>query len=158
MSSSLRLLRDFCGLMPGVSGNGSVASRCGAMHDGADGNARSTRFGMQKLMDLGLSRKKAIVCAASKGLGRAVAIALAREGVDLVINARSQDVLKVAAAEIGAETGVNVIPIAADITTGADREAVLAACPSPDILVNNAGGTAAGRLSPGDARGMDQGD
>jgi 3-oxoacyl-[acyl-carrier protein] reductase len=72
---------------------------------------------MQLLMDLGLSGKNGIVCAASKGLGRAAAIALAREGVDLVINARSQDVLKAAAEEIRAETAMEIIPIAADITT-----------------------------------------
>ena len=98
-------------------------------------------------MDLGLSGKKAIVCAASKGLGRAVAVALAREGVDLVINARSQDALKATAEHIGAETGVQVIPLAADITTEEGREAVLAACPNPDILINNAGGP-----PPGDFR------
>jgi len=98
-------------------------------------------------MDLGLSGKKAIVCAASKGLGRAVALALAREGVDLVINARSQDALKATAGQISGKTGVNVIPIAADITTEEGRQAVLAACPNPDILINNAGGP-----PPGDFR------
>ena len=98
-------------------------------------------------MDLGLSGKKAIVCAASKGLGRAVALALAREGVDLVINARSQDALKATAGQISGKTGVNVIPIAADITTEEGRQAVLAACPNPNILINNAGGP-----PPGDFR------
>ena len=105
------------------------------------------RLGKQSVMDLGLSGRKGIVCAASKGLGRAVAVALAREGVDLVINARSEDALKVAAEQIHGETGVDVIPIAADITTEAGREAVLAACPNPDILINNAGGP-----PPGDFR------
>jgi 3-oxoacyl-[acyl-carrier protein] reductase len=98
-------------------------------------------------MDLGLSGKKGIVCAASKGLGRAVAFALAREGVNLVINARSQDLLRAVAEEIRTETGVEVIPIAADITTEVGREAVLAACPNPGILINNAGGP-----PPGDFR------
>jgi 3-oxoacyl-[acyl-carrier protein] reductase len=98
-------------------------------------------------MDLGITGKKAIVCAASKGLGRAVALALAREGVDLVINARSQDALKAAAEQIRGETGVDVIPIASDITTEEGREVVLAACPNPDILINNAGGP-----PPGDFR------
>jgi len=98
-------------------------------------------------MDLGLSGKKALVCAASKGLGRAFALALAREGVDLVINARSQDALKATAGQISGKTGVNVIPIAADITTEEGRQAVLAACPNPDILINNAGGP-----PPGDFR------
>jgi 3-oxoacyl-[acyl-carrier protein] reductase len=96
-------------------------------------------------MDFGLSGKKGIVCAPSKGLGRAVA--LAREGVDLIINARSPDSLKAAAEHIRAETDVDVIPIAADITTEVGREAVLAACPNPDILINNAGGP-----PPGDFR------
>ena len=98
-------------------------------------------------MDLGLSGKKGIVCAASKGLGRAVAIALAREGVDLVINARSQDALQAVAESIRAETGVDVTPIAGDITTEAGRAAVVAACQRPDILINNAGGP-----PPGDFR------
>jgi 3-oxoacyl-[acyl-carrier protein] reductase len=99
------------------------------------------------VMDLGLSAKKGIVCAASKGLGRAVAVALAREGVDLVINARSEDALEGTAESIRAETGVDVIPIAADITTEAGRAAVVAACPDADILINNAGGP-----QPGDFR------
>src|SRR5262249_21194690 len=98
-------------------------------------------------MDFGLSGKKGIVCAASKGLGRAVAKSLAREGVNLVINARSSDCLEQTATSIRSETWVDVIPIAADITTEAGREAVLAACPDPDILTNNAGGP-----PPGDFR------
>ena len=98
-------------------------------------------------MDLGLAGKKAIVCAASRGLGRAVAFALAREGVNLVINARSQDLLAATAKEIRGETGVEILPVAADIATEAGREAVLAACPNPDILINNAGGP-----PPGDFR------
>ena len=104
-------------------------------------------------MDLGLSGKKAVVCAASKGLGRAVAVALAVEGVDLVVNARSQETLEITAEHIRAKTGVSVIPIAADITTEAGREAVLAACPDPDILVNNAGGP-----PPGDFRDVSRED
>ena len=78
-----------------------------------------------------------------KGLGRAVAVALAREDVDFVINARSPDALKAAAEQIRAENDVDVIPIAADITTEVGLEAVLAACLNPDILINNAGWTAA---------------
>jgi len=99
--------------------------------------------------DLGLSGRKGIVCAASKGLGRAVAVALAREGVDLVINARGQERLDTTAQHIRAETGVSVIAIAADITTEEGREIVLAACPKPDILINNAGGP-----PPGDFRNV----
>jgi 3-oxoacyl-[acyl-carrier protein] reductase len=91
-------------------------------------------------MDLGLKGKKAIVCAASKGLGRACAMSLAREGVDVVITARTAADLERTAAEIRKETGAKVTPVAGDITTDAGRAAALAACPAPDILVNNAGG------------------
>jgi 3-oxoacyl-[acyl-carrier protein] reductase len=98
-------------------------------------------------MDTGLKGKRAIVCAASKGLGRACATALAREGVELVITARTQETLEATAAEIRAETGVAVTAVAGDITTEEGRAAALAACPEPDILVNNAGGP-----PPGDFR------
>jgi 3-oxoacyl-[acyl-carrier protein] reductase len=91
-------------------------------------------------MDLGIRGKRAIVCAASKGLGRACAIALAREGVELVITARTRETLERTAEEIRAETGVRVTAVAGDIATEAGRAAALAACPEPDILVNNAGG------------------
>jgi 3-oxoacyl-[acyl-carrier protein] reductase len=91
-------------------------------------------------MDLGIKGRKAIVCAASKGLGRACAMSLAREGVDLVITARTVETLEATAAEIRAATGAKVIAVAGDITTEAGRAAALAACPEPDILVNNAGG------------------
>ncbi len=91
-------------------------------------------------MDLGIKGKQAIVCAASKGLGRGCAEALAEAGVDLVINARSEGVLREAAREIAEKYGVKVTPVAADITTEEGRAKVLAAMPAPDILVNNAGG------------------
>lgn len=91
-------------------------------------------------MDLGLAGKRAIVCASSKGLGRACAHSLSREGVSVVINARTRDVLDATAAEIRADTGGEVIAVAADIATVEGREKVLAACPNPDIVVNNAGG------------------
>ena len=91
-------------------------------------------------MDLGIKGRKAIVCAASKGLGRGCAEALAAEGVDLVICARTRDAIEQTAAEIAAKYGVGVTPVACDITTEAGRAAVLAACPAPDILVTNAGG------------------
>jgi 3-oxoacyl-[acyl-carrier protein] reductase len=102
-------------------------------------------------MDTGLKGKRAIVCAASKGLGRASAFALAQEGVDLVITARTVETLEATAAEIRAATGVNVIAVAGDITTEEGRAAALAACPDPDILVNNAGGP-----PPGDFRDWDR--
>ncbi|HUN40333.1 MAG TPA: SDR family oxidoreductase [Acetobacteraceae bacterium] len=91
-------------------------------------------------MDLGLKGKKGIVCAASKGLGRACAMSLAREGVELVITARTASDLERTAEEIRKETGTKITPVTGDITTDAGRAAALAACPAPDILVNNAGG------------------
>jgi 3-oxoacyl-[acyl-carrier protein] reductase len=91
-------------------------------------------------MDLGLRGKQAIVCAASKGLGRACALALAREGVDLVITARTAATLEETAAEIRQATGVRVTAVAGDITSEEGRAAALAACPAPDILINNNGG------------------
>ena len=97
-------------------------------------------------MDLGIRGKTAIVCAASKGLGRGCAEALAEAGVDLVVNARRAGPLN-AAAEALAEYGVKVTPVAADITTEAGQAAVLAAMPKPDILVNNAGGPPPGMWS-----------
>lgn len=97
-------------------------------------------------MDLGLKGRKAIVCASSKGLGKACAMALAREGVDLVINARSADALERTADEIRSETGVSVTPVAIDVTTDEGRAALLAACPEPDILINNAGGPPPGNF------------
>ncbi len=95
-------------------------------------------------MDLGIKGRKAIVCAASKGLGKGCAGALADEGVDLVINARTQAALDAAAKEISESTGVRVTPVAADVATPEGRAAVLAACPEPDILVTNCGGPPAG--------------
>lgn len=91
-------------------------------------------------MDLGLKGRTAIVCAASKGLGRGCAEALAAEGVNLVINARTADQLEETAKAIAATYGVTVTPVACDITTEAGRSEVLAAAPEPDILINNAGG------------------
>lgn len=98
-------------------------------------------------MDLGLKGKAALVCAASKGLGRGCATALAAEGVDLVITARGREALEATAAELRDRYGVKVTAIVGDITTTEGRAAALAACPSPDILVTNAGGP-----PPGDFR------
>lgn len=91
-------------------------------------------------MDYAIRGRKAIVCASSQGLGKGCAIALANEGVDLVLNARTRETLEATADEIRKATGVKVSAIASDITTPEGRAAVLAACPAPDILVNNAGG------------------
>jgi 3-oxoacyl-[acyl-carrier protein] reductase len=91
-------------------------------------------------VDLGIAGRKAIVCASSRGLGRACAVSLARAGVELVINGRDARVLDETARVIGAETGVTVTAVAADIGTPEGQARVLAACPAPDILVNNNGG------------------
>lgn len=95
-------------------------------------------------MELGIRGKTALVCAASKGLGKGCAMALAREGVNLTIVARSPDTLEATAEEIRRATGVQVTAVAADLTSPDGRKAVLAACPNPDILVNNNGGPPAG--------------
>jgi len=101
-------------------------------------------------MDLGIRGKTALVCAASKGLGKGCAVSLAREGVNLVITARGAEALDATAAELK-KLGVSVKTVAGDITTAEGREAALKACPSPDILVNNAGGP-----PPGDWREWDR--
>lgn len=86
-------------------------------------------------MDLGIRGKKAIINGGSAGLGRGSALALAREGVDLVICARGEERLRTACEEIARETGVSVTPVVADHSTPEGRAKVLAACPDPDILV-----------------------
>lgn len=95
-------------------------------------------------MDLGIKGCTAIVCGASKGLGRACAAALAGEGVDVFIVARNSDALQAAAEDIGKATAACVTPVPADVTTENGRRDVLAACRDPDILVTNAGGPPAG--------------
>lgn len=97
-------------------------------------------------MDLGLTGKRAVVCAASKGLGKACAASLAREGVDITIVARSEGPLEATAAEIREATGVTVTAVVADITSPEGRAKALAACPEPDILINNAGGPPPGNF------------
>src|SRR5256885_8766771 len=93
-----------------------------------------------EMLDLGIAGRRAIVCAASKGLGRACAMALAHAGAAVTITARTAETLEQTAAEIRTATGAEVTAVAGDITTEAGRAAALAACPEPDILVNNAGG------------------
>ena len=102
-------------------------------------------------MDLGIRGRTALVCAASKGLGKACAMALAREGASLVITARGAEALEATAQEIRSLHKVQVTAVAGDITTEQGRAAALAACPGPDILVNNAGGP-----PPGDFREWDR--
>ena len=98
-------------------------------------------------MDLGLNGKWALVCAASKGLGKGCAKALVAEGVNVVITARGAEALEATAAELRALGRAEVRTVAGDITTVEGRTAALAACPQVDILVNNAGGP-----PPGDFR------
>jgi 3-oxoacyl-[acyl-carrier protein] reductase len=102
-------------------------------------------------MDLGISGRRALVCAASMGLGRGCAQALAGAGVRVTIVARTAADLEVAAREIGATAPHPIEWVAADITTPEGRQAALARCPDPDILVNNAGGP-----PPGDFRDWDR--
>ena len=104
-------------------------------------------------MNLGIEGKKALVCAASKGLGKACAMSLAREGAAVTIVARNPEPLAAAAEEIGAVSGLTVGTVAADITSEEGRALALAAVPEPDILVNNAGGP-----PPGDFRDWDRDD
>ena len=96
-------------------------------------------------MDLGIEGKWALVCGASKGLGKGCAEALVREGVNVVITARGAQALEATAAELSRlHSKVEVRSVAGDITTAAGRRTALAACPQVDILVNNAGGPPAG--------------
>lgn len=98
-------------------------------------------------MDLGIKGKTALVCAASKGLGKGCAEALAEAGVDLVLNARGAEALAATAEDLRARFGVRVTNVAADITTEEGRAAVLAAAGNVDILVTNAGGPPPGLWS-----------
>ncbi|TCT09332.1 3-oxoacyl-[acyl-carrier protein] reductase [Tepidamorphus gemmatus] len=91
-------------------------------------------------MDLGIRGRTAIVCGGSKGLGRGSAEKLAEAGVAIVLNARSHGPLEQAAGEIAERYGVQVTPVAADVTTPEGRARLLEAAPAPDILITNAGG------------------
>ncbi len=103
-------------------------------------------------MDLGIEGRWALVCAASKGLGKGCAAALVQEGVHVVITARGAEALAATATELQAlAPGVQVVAVAGDITTADGRRAALAACPQVDILVTNAGGP-----PPGDFRDWDR--
>ena len=104
-------------------------------------------------MDLKIAGRKAIVCASSKGLGKACALALANEGVDVWISARGAETLESTADEINSHGNGRATPVIADVTTQAGRETLMQACPAPDILINNAGGP-----PPGDFRDWNQQD
>ncbi|QPM89712.1 SDR family oxidoreductase [Pseudooceanicola algae] len=98
-------------------------------------------------MDLGIAGRRALLTGASRGMGRACAMALAAEGAEVTIAARDAETLDRTAADIRAATGATVHWVAGDVTTEAGRAAILNACPEPEILLNNAGGKA-----PGDFR------
>jgi 3-oxoacyl-[acyl-carrier protein] reductase len=91
-------------------------------------------------MDLGIAQRKAIVCASSRGLGRACAQALAAAGCEVIINGRDGKTLETTAAELRQATGAKVIAVPGDVATPAGQAALFAACPEPDILVNNNAG------------------
>jgi 3-oxoacyl-[acyl-carrier protein] reductase len=101
-------------------------------------------------MDLGIAGRRAIVCASSRGLGRACAHALASEGASVVVNGRDPARLEETARELRTATGATVTAVVADLCTEAGRETLLAACPEPDILVNNNAGPAPGRFEDWD--------
>jgi 3-oxoacyl-[acyl-carrier protein] reductase len=91
-------------------------------------------------MDLGIAGRKAIVCASSRGLGKACAFKLAEAGCEVVVNGRDAARLEATAAEIAKATGAKVIAVAADVASVDGQKALFAACPAPDILVNNNAG------------------
>ncbi|TWB87743.1 3-oxoacyl-[acyl-carrier protein] reductase [Bradyrhizobium macuxiense] len=98
-------------------------------------------------MDLRISGRKAIVCASSQGLGLACAVALAQEGVQVVINGRNAEKLEAARETVAAASSDRAcLTVVADITTDPGRAALIEACPDPDILVNNNAGPPPGRL------------
>lgn len=97
-------------------------------------------------MDLGIAGRKAIVCGSSRGLGKACAYALAREGCAVVINGLDEARLAAAAEEIARVASAPVVAVQADITTEAGRAKLVAACPEADILVNNNSGPPPGRF------------
>jgi len=101
-------------------------------------------------MDLGLKGRRAIVCASSRGLGRACAMSLAREGCVVIVNGVDPERVQATAREIAHKTGAEVTPVAADISTREGRQKLLEACPAPDILVNNNAGPQLGNLGEWD--------
>ena len=112
----------------------------------AYGRAEVAALYNNRTMDLRIKGRNAIVCASSRGLGKACATALAREGCNVVINGLDDQRLRNAATEISAATGTVVKAIRADIRTDEGRQALAAACPDSDILVNNNAGPPPGKF------------
>lgn len=98
-------------------------------------------------MDLGLTGRTAIVCASSRGLGRACATALAREGATVVVNGRDAATVAETVATINAQYPEKANGVVADLNTNSGREALIDACPDPDILVNNNAGPPPGQFA-----------
>lgn len=90
-------------------------------------------------MDLGITGRRAMVCGGSKGLGKAAALALAREGVNVILVARNRADLETAAADIAAQTGMKSQIVAGDLATPAGRRGIMASAEDIDILVTNPG-------------------
>src|SRR6476661_7430013 len=149
----LRRVGDYtnrvCGV--GVCKAGAVAPAYAASGRRSRRGDNRLRVGEETKVDMGIRGRAALVCAASKGLGKGCAMALAREGVNVTLVARGAEALNATAEEIRTETDVQVIAVVADITTPEGRKKALEACPSPDILVNNAAGP-----PPGDFREWDR--
>jgi 3-oxoacyl-[acyl-carrier protein] reductase len=111
------------------------------------GGSRSAK---EERMDLGIRGRKAIVCASSRGLGKACATALAREGCEIVINGLDEKRLEATAEEIRKSTGAKVTAVRADLNTEDGRNALAGACPEADILINNNAGPAPGKFEDWD--------
>jgi 3-oxoacyl-[acyl-carrier protein] reductase len=122
--------------LAGCGGGNKIAARITVMA----GLLSVASFPRDKIMDLGIAGRKAIVCASSRGLGYGCAMALAQAGCEVVVNGREEKRVKEAAAEIAKATGAKTIPVAADVATPEGQKALFAACPEPDILVNNNAG------------------
>lgn len=100
-------------------------------------------------LDLGIKGRQAIVCASSRGLGRACAEALAREGAHVTLNGRDKEALA-HAVEACSQHGITVNSVLGDMTLENTRDRLLDVCPSPDILVTNNGGPSPGQLKDWD--------
>src|SRR5258708_10878448 len=91
-------------------------------------------------MDLGIAGRKAIVCASSRGLGRACAHRLAEAGCEVVVNGLNRERLEATAADLRKATGAKITAVPAPVPTPEGQKAPFRACPEPDILVNNNAG------------------